>query len=302
MQTKAHLHTEFWQALQQPRMPAVGRQHAGLVDLSNDLDEGHHGHVSELALPLRAVGSQAPDEEEGVANVLVWCTMVVVHAAMHNFTHLVHEEHDLLFEHLSGVSEVPDVAEAYDGINLPSGYHCIHACAGAALHVLADDLCASLPEAQSQEPTQLDDGLLEDDGLHGLPHLLHVVGSVQQLPAPAALGQLLPAFGVLNLLPPVLQVAELHGLQGVVLDGLHLGYHSLDGVQQQLVGGLGERDCTDADSEADEDRLQHAEASFQLCCAPDVKDKHHVNVVFLPARLCQWRVVLHFGAPQLLVN
>mmetsp|Transcript_95904 Transcript_95904/g.254774 ORF Transcript_95904/g.254774 Transcript_95904/m.254774 type:complete len:380 (-) Transcript_95904:852-1991(-) len=287
MQTEAHLHAVVGDALQQARVPAVYGQDAGLVDLGYNLDEGHDGHVRQLGLLLRARPGEAPDDEEGVADVLVRSPVEVVHAAVHNLAHLVHEDHDLLLQHLRRVCEVADAAEADDGVNLLPRHHRVHPSAVATLHVLPDDLGAGLAKTQREQSTKFDDGLLEDDRFHGLPDLFCMACPVQQLPEGAHLGELLTALHALDLFAPVLQVAKLHGLQWIVPDGLHLGDHALNRFEQQLVGIDVEGPHADANGKADEDGLEHAQPSLQLRRSPTIKGKNHVHVVLLGVGLHQ---------------
>mmetsp|Transcript_97145 Transcript_97145/g.270310 ORF Transcript_97145/g.270310 Transcript_97145/m.270310 type:complete len:403 (-) Transcript_97145:1439-2647(-) len=302
MQAEAHLHSVLGQALQQARVIAVDCKHPGLVYLSHDLDEGHDGHVRKFRLLLWRNPRQPPDDEEGVTDVLVGGPVEVVNATMHDLTNLVDEDHDLLLQDLGGEREVADVAKADDGVHLVPGHHRVNPGAVPALHVLPDDLGAGFSEAQGQQATQLDDGLLEDDSLHGLPHLLQVAAQVHQLLELGHLGQLLLALGILDLLAPVLQVAQLYRLQRIVLDGLHLSNHALDGVQEQLVC-VGIKGCrADANGKADEDRLDHAQACLQPRDVSNVEGGHDVEVPLLISCLHERHEVFNLRAPQLLIN
>mmetsp|Transcript_13064 Transcript_13064/g.27308 ORF Transcript_13064/g.27308 Transcript_13064/m.27308 type:complete len:208 (-) Transcript_13064:1954-2577(-) len=207
MQAEAHLHAVVGQPLQQAWMAAIDRDHPGLVDFGNNLDEGHHSHVSQLRLPLLGGTRQAPDEEEAIADVLVWGAVVVIHTPVHNLGDLVHEEHNFLLQDLGRIREVTDAAEAYDGANLLPGRHGLHTSAGATTHVLPDDLRAGLAKAQGQEAPEFDDGLLQHHRLHGLLHLLAKFVLVYELPTPAHLAELLLALRSLYLLAAMLQVA-----------------------------------------------------------------------------------------------
>ena len=92
---------------------------------------------------------------------------------MHNCTNFVDENHDSFLEDFGGISEVPDVAEAEDGDDLLSGQHGVDL--SSAGHVLRDDFAARLSEAQREQGADLDDGLLQNDGLHGPLLLLLLV-------------------------------------------------------------------------------------------------------------------------------
>mmetsp|Transcript_132619 Transcript_132619/g.330774 ORF Transcript_132619/g.330774 Transcript_132619/m.330774 type:complete len:454 (-) Transcript_132619:567-1928(-) len=302
MKSEAHLHLEARHPLQQTRMLAPRRQHARLVDLGEDLDEGHDGHIRELRLPLGRQPGEPPDDHEGVAYILVGRSVVVVGAAVHDLADLVHKDHDPFTKDLRRMLKVPDGAETENGIDLYSGSTDVDAGAARAVGEAPDDLGAGLAEAEGEEAPELDDGLLEHDGLHGLLNFLHVLVLVEEAHAPPHLCELFLPASLLDLLPPVLQVAEAHGLERIVLDGFHLGDHSLDGVEEELVGVLGEGHRPKADCEADEDRLQHAEPGLECRGATNVESEEHVEVKLLTRREPHRRSKLPLGAPELRVR
>mmetsp|Transcript_43821 Transcript_43821/g.76977 ORF Transcript_43821/g.76977 Transcript_43821/m.76977 type:complete len:253 (-) Transcript_43821:2015-2773(-) len=188
VEPKAHLHAVVGHTLQHARVASVLREHWRLVDRGNDPDERHNRHVRQLRLPIHRHAGEAPDKEEGIADVLVGCAMVVINTTMDNLPHLVHKQHHLLFQNLRGIRETSNVAEADDCIHLLPWHHGVDPSTVSTLHVLPDDLSTCLAKAQCKETAQLDDGLLKDDRLHGSLHLFHLVSSVPEFPAPAALG------------------------------------------------------------------------------------------------------------------
>mmetsp|Transcript_117421 Transcript_117421/g.219572 ORF Transcript_117421/g.219572 Transcript_117421/m.219572 type:complete len:263 (+) Transcript_117421:256-1044(+) len=229
--------------------------------------------------------------------------MVVVDTTVDNLPDLIDKQHHFLLQHLSRVRKMPDVAETDDCIHLLPRDHGIDASACAATHVdvVSDDFRTSLTKAQSQQATEFDDCLLEDHRLHRLL-CSSLFESGTTLPQLASLGHLLLPLTILDLLSPVLQVSKSHGLQRIVLNGLHLGDHALDGLQQQLIGIIGKRHGSDAHGTADEDCLQHAESSLELCYASTVKRKQNLNVMLLSVCPCGWHKVFHFRTSQILIK
>mmetsp|Transcript_108712 Transcript_108712/g.306364 ORF Transcript_108712/g.306364 Transcript_108712/m.306364 type:complete len:257 (+) Transcript_108712:945-1715(+) len=224
--------------------------------------------------------------------------MVFVHAAVHDLANLVHEDHHLLLQHFGRVHEIPDATKADDGVDLRTWDHRVHAGTSAALHVLADDLSSSLTEAQREKTSEFDNRLFQDDGLHRLLHflLLALFEVHHELPG---LRELLAALRILDFLAAILEVTQVHGLQRVVFDCLHFRNHALDGIQQQRVGIVGKRHGTDANDEADENCLQHAQARLQLRHAPDVESEDHVHEFALVGRPCNGGNPVHLRAAQL---
>mmetsp|Transcript_104281 Transcript_104281/g.181196 ORF Transcript_104281/g.181196 Transcript_104281/m.181196 type:complete len:222 (+) Transcript_104281:878-1543(+) len=221
--------------------------------------------------------------------------MVVVDTTVDNLPDLIDKQHHFLLQHLSRVRKMPDVAETDDCIHLLPRDHGIDASACAATHVdvVSDDFRTSLTKAQSQQATEFDDCLLEDHRLHRLL-CSSLFESGTTLPQLASLGHLLLPLTILDFLSPVLQVSKSHGLQRIVLNGLHLGDHALDGLQQQLIGIIGKRHGSDAHGTADEDCLQHAESSLKLCDASIVESKENLNVTLFGVRPCGRHEVLNF--------
>mmetsp|Transcript_45141 Transcript_45141/g.119363 ORF Transcript_45141/g.119363 Transcript_45141/m.119363 type:complete len:539 (-) Transcript_45141:150-1766(-) len=300
MQTEAQLHPVLRDPLQEAWVFSVLSQHPRLVDLRQHPDKRRDGQVGELPLSLPRRARQAPDQQETVADVLVGGAVIIVDATVNYLTDLIDEDHDLLLKHLRRICEVPDVAETDDGVDLLPRHHGVDPRRPAA-HVLPDDLGARLSEAEGQEAAELDDRLLEDDRLHRLLHLFEVVALVKQLHAPAHSRKLLLSPGVLDLLAAELDVAELHRVERVVLDCLHLRDHPLDRVEQELVCIAGEGHRPDADCEADEYRLQDAQARAQLCRSPAVEQEHHRDMVALPLRVGERDIHPLLRAPQLLL-
>mmetsp|Transcript_15272 Transcript_15272/g.28216 ORF Transcript_15272/g.28216 Transcript_15272/m.28216 type:complete len:261 (+) Transcript_15272:895-1677(+) len=227
--------------------------------------------------------------------------MVIVNATMDNLPNLIDKQHDFLFQHLSRVSKMSDMAETDDRIHFLPGDHGIDASRRASIHVVSDDFCTSFTEAQCQQTPKFDNRLLKDHCFHWLL-CSSLLESGTTLPQLASLGHLLLPLTILDLLSPVLQVSKSHGLQRIVLNGLHLGYHALDGLQQQLIGIIGKRHGSDAHGTADEDCLQHAESSLELCYASTVKRKQNLNVMLLSVCPCGWHKVFHFRTSQILIK
>mmetsp|Transcript_25179 Transcript_25179/g.72573 ORF Transcript_25179/g.72573 Transcript_25179/m.72573 type:complete len:206 (-) Transcript_25179:1612-2229(-) len=205
-------------------MAAVCRQHGGLVHSTYDLGEGQDRHVAELRRRhllyrparriMRVLGAREapPHKQECVAVVFVRGAIVLLDHTVDDLCDLVDEVHDPGLEHLRRHAEVLDAGVADDAIDALAWHHDVHPIRGAD-HVRGDDLRAGLAEAERQQGTQLDDGLLEDYGLHGLFHLVQVVRSVvEELPERAHGRELLLTLGRLDLLAAELRVAELHRL------------------------------------------------------------------------------------------
>ena len=65
----------------------------------------------------------------------------------------------LLLKHFRRFRELPDVAEAEDGVHFPPRHHGVQV--PAVLHVLADDLRPRVAEADRQQGTDFGDGSLQ---------------------------------------------------------------------------------------------------------------------------------------------
>mmetsp|Transcript_6512 Transcript_6512/g.5799 ORF Transcript_6512/g.5799 Transcript_6512/m.5799 type:complete len:216 (-) Transcript_6512:284-931(-) len=185
MEAEAHLHAVVGHPLVEFLVLSVPAQLVTHPDGGHDLHERQHRHVTELLHPVlvspqrnlifdlvivHIVLIELPHKEEGISDVLVGGPVVAVHDAMDDLSDFVHKDHHFGLEDLSGVGEVSDVAEAEDRHDFLAREHRVHI--ATALHVLGNDLGASLSEAQSQQGADLDDGLLEQFGLHDLPLLL----------------------------------------------------------------------------------------------------------------------------------
>mmetsp|Transcript_10237 Transcript_10237/g.32437 ORF Transcript_10237/g.32437 Transcript_10237/m.32437 type:complete len:236 (+) Transcript_10237:1026-1733(+) len=221
--------------------------------------------------------ANAPDEKEGLPYVLVGSPKILVHDPMDDLRHLVHKDHGLLLQDLRGDVEVLDLDVAVDGLDLPAGDHGVHAVAVVVLHVLqivANDLRTGLPEPEGKQGAELDDGVLEDLGLHG--HLLVRLDTLPPLPrlrpvwartderdlepmqpgiqwTQAALPEVL-----LGSLLIELHVPELDGVQRVLADQLHLVDHPLDGVKDEVVRVPAEEQRAQRQQDDDKDRADHA--------------------------------------------
>ena len=105
-----------------------------------------------------------PHEEESVADVFIRGSAVKVHLHVDDLADGVDELHDALLEHLGGIGELTNVAEAEDGDDFLPRDHGVDL--AAAFHVLGDDLGAGFAESDGEEPADLGDGVLEHARLH----------------------------------------------------------------------------------------------------------------------------------------
>mmetsp|Transcript_17770 Transcript_17770/g.51856 ORF Transcript_17770/g.51856 Transcript_17770/m.51856 type:complete len:356 (+) Transcript_17770:202-1269(+) len=160
VKTEAHAHAVVREALCKLGVLTVLLEQRGGVDVGDYLDERDQGHVREALLLAGAVLREAPGQEEGVPDVLVGAAEVLVDAGVHHARNAVDEDHNLILQDLGGVSEVAYVAKTEDPLHPPTRDHGVQSRAGLPLHVLADDLGASLAEAKGQQRADLDDRLL----------------------------------------------------------------------------------------------------------------------------------------------
>mmetsp|Transcript_101202 Transcript_101202/g.241298 ORF Transcript_101202/g.241298 Transcript_101202/m.241298 type:complete len:306 (-) Transcript_101202:1267-2184(-) len=241
---------------------------------------------------------QPPGQKEGLPDVLVWIAEELVDAGVNHGCNSVDEDHDLILKNFGGICEVADVAEAKNRLNSAPWDHGIQSRAVAAAHVLANDLSARLSKAQCQQGPDLDDGLFQNHGLHGLRD-----GLRRRTPAPDALPHrqeppnaqtlalalrfrisvfsLLAALEGSHLLPVMLLVANGHGFKRIVSDLVELRDHSLDGCQNQPVCILRKGHGSEAQQETDEDRLRRVQNRLQLRAGPAVEDEHEVDLFIL---------------------
>ena len=127
-------------------METIRRQRVGLLYFDCDTNlaqltgvtqepssKGHHGHISDLGPDLRVPFADAPNlrgvlqmllnrrtscYKEGIAtDDLVRAAVISITNAMHDLTHLIHEDHDLLFENICGIAKVSDATKSEDGFN-----------------------------------------------------------------------------------------------------------------------------------------------------------------------------------------
>ena len=112
-----------------------------------------------------AVG-ELPDEQKGVADVLVGRAAVQRDLAVDDAGDRVDEAHDLLLEHLGGVGELPDVAKPKNAGDAPAGDHWVEL--PSRSHVARDDLGARVAEPHGQQGADLVDGVLQNPRLHQL--------------------------------------------------------------------------------------------------------------------------------------
>mmetsp|Transcript_53139 Transcript_53139/g.137279 ORF Transcript_53139/g.137279 Transcript_53139/m.137279 type:complete len:340 (-) Transcript_53139:1917-2936(-) len=271
----------------QGRMRAVYGQVAVAAHLRKHLDEGHHSQVSDLGPQLRLEQPDPPHEQEGGATILVRRAKVLVHHPVQNGRHLVHEDLGLPLQHLCDATEMADVAEAVDGLDLVARYHCIYRGIGIITsEVLDDDLAPRLSEAQRQKGAELDDGILEDAGLQK-HHRTRFPGTSVLLAAPPAL--------------PAARVTDRHGAHRAQSDDLHQPGHSLDRCQDKVVHIPAEEQSPCGEDHDDERGLKNTKdrlPSHVLRCLED-KDEVPVYLVTVCARH-HGRVPDGFLPPELL--
>mmetsp|Transcript_69625 Transcript_69625/g.166127 ORF Transcript_69625/g.166127 Transcript_69625/m.166127 type:complete len:294 (+) Transcript_69625:959-1840(+) len=193
--------------------------------------------------------------------------MVGVTNTMHNFTHLVHEDHHLLLQDFGGVSKVADAAEPEDRFDFLAWNHGVQLRGGAALHVVHNDLGARLAKAQGKEASELDQSPFQDGRLQGFQRTCLPLAATAPL-----------SFVFFLFLFPVLNVTKLHGVQRVLSDGLQFHEDALQWAQQKPVGVFGEGECPHGQGRANEEGLQHAETGCCLNQRPGVEDKKHIDV------------------------
>mmetsp|Transcript_19615 Transcript_19615/g.18693 ORF Transcript_19615/g.18693 Transcript_19615/m.18693 type:complete len:258 (-) Transcript_19615:321-1094(-) len=114
-----------------------------------------------------AEGLWLPDEEEGVAKVLVGGAAELVDAGVDDLGDVVDEEQDLLLHDLGEVIEVADVGEGEQGLDPLAISDLLQVLdqgdpSPLMLHALLDELLPSIPEAQRQQGPDFLDGVLDD--------------------------------------------------------------------------------------------------------------------------------------------
>mmetsp|Transcript_54176 Transcript_54176/g.167965 ORF Transcript_54176/g.167965 Transcript_54176/m.167965 type:complete len:309 (-) Transcript_54176:324-1250(-) len=292
MQGEAQVHAEpRAQALLQARVPAVARQCGRLVHTGEDPREGDEREVGQALAEEALEAVRAPDDEEGVAHVLVDRSVVLVDDAVNDLRNLVHELHDLALKDLGREAEVPDPGVADDALHAAAWDHRVDARAVQAAHVVAHDVRARLPEAQGQQGAQLDDCLLENESLHGLLALGgweicldEAVPTLEPLVEEFVATGLQLGFPVLDdLLQLELGVGHLQGYQRVVCDRLHLLHHPLHRLEHQGAGVAGEEERADAEDDADEEGGDQREHGLLACEGPLVEEEDQVPIVELDA-------------------
>mmetsp|Transcript_83801 Transcript_83801/g.260416 ORF Transcript_83801/g.260416 Transcript_83801/m.260416 type:complete len:377 (+) Transcript_83801:423-1553(+) len=174
VQTIAHRHAVVCHAPHESRVvPVLGEQRR-LADLRHGLDDRNQGHIGQALLLLWGMAGEAPCQEEGLTHVLVRAAAKLAGASVDDRSNAVGEHRDLVLQDLSRLGEVPHGAEAKYALDCPPGPHGVEGGGQVALHALHDDLRAGLAEAESQQRAYLDDGLLQDNRLHGLGYLVEV--------------------------------------------------------------------------------------------------------------------------------
>jgi hypothetical protein len=168
----------------------------------------------------------------------------------------IHKDHDLLLENFGGVGEISDVAETEDRYDLLPWYDGVHTT--RALHVLSDNLGASLAEAQGEKRPNVDDRLLQHISLkhHIVLSLLLVrLLSLATAPPPPFLSL---ALQVLQFLHRYLFIFFfLRCSQGILGNARDLLDHLLDGIDHELIA-IGREDQRAEDKHhAHEDRVRY---------------------------------------------
>mmetsp|Transcript_51607 Transcript_51607/g.116169 ORF Transcript_51607/g.116169 Transcript_51607/m.116169 type:complete len:497 (-) Transcript_51607:460-1950(-) len=190
---------------------------------------------------------------------------------MHDLRDLVHKCHDAILEHLCRDAEVTDPGGTNNALNPGAFDHCVDVCTIEDLHVVGDDVCTSLPKAESQQRTKLDDGLLENHCLHefagGRCWRAH-----HNVPKPLELVLLLPLrLCFVHLLKLKLVVGHLHCHQWIFAEGVHLGDHVLDWMQHEPVCVVREEERHCHQRQADEQRSPEGEHALLLDKWAEVK-------------------------------
>lgn len=245
MQAEAHFDFVVWHSLVETSVIGVLPHLPRPFSLAHDLEEADQAHVAELrdfvrwderqlsrlrVFNLRII-IELPYEEKGIADVLVRSALVPVDNAMHDFPDLIHKEHDSLLKHLRCVSELSDVAETKYSDAFVAGQQRVYIV--SLLHVLTDDLRASLSEAYREQASDL--------GQRGLQHFC-LQGR--------RLALRLLALDLLNLelLLVLLQLLHtiflclLRCLDWVLCDVLDFGNHVLNGAQHEVLRHFGQQE------------------------------------------------------------
>mmetsp|Transcript_80074 Transcript_80074/g.248509 ORF Transcript_80074/g.248509 Transcript_80074/m.248509 type:complete len:631 (-) Transcript_80074:970-2862(-) len=302
VQAEAQAHAVFVAPREQRRVLPVLSQLPVAVRGGQDLDEGHDAQLGDLRAELGLVEPHAPDEKEGLPHILVRGPEVLVYNPVHDLRDLVHEDHRLLLQHLRGDGEVLDLAVAVDGLNLPPRDHRVHADV-VVVQVVADNLTASLAEAQREQGTELDDRVLQDLRLHRLSLLLLLPDLLPPDDAPAPLhppprprqllllavevrldrlqegaeaGAEAPGLHRARLLVELrapLLVAQLDGVERVLPYQLDLVDHPLDRVQHQVVRVRAEHQRAHGQGDDDEHRADHAHGCLGDRAPADVEQE-----------------------------
>ena len=177
VEPESHRNGEIGHAGLEPAVQAVLEHQWVLVYLDEGLHEAKHREIRQDAqvppvLPLYGVGlvvervlllRDLPHQQEGLADVLVRAPAVTVHRFVHQRTDLVHEDQNLLLEHLSHLREVPDIAKAENRAFFLALYHRVHV--SLLDYVRADDLGTRAAEDYRQKRTNFDDGITDDSRL-----------------------------------------------------------------------------------------------------------------------------------------
>merc|ERR1719482_779178 len=114
--------------------------------------------------------------------------------------------------------------------------------------------------------SQFDNRSLQNYGLHWLLYLVLLFEVMPAFPELVSMLDLVFTLRVQKLLAFEFNVTKAHGLHWVVLDSVKLRHHTLNWLKQQLIGIIGESQSANTNSDANEDRLEHAERGLRLRC------------------------------------
>mmetsp|Transcript_31687 Transcript_31687/g.78962 ORF Transcript_31687/g.78962 Transcript_31687/m.78962 type:complete len:201 (-) Transcript_31687:1073-1675(-) len=98
---------------------------------------------------------RAPHDEEGVADILVRLTLVVVARLVNDLTDGICEQHHLVLQTLHGIGKLTNIAEPVRALLLLAPNHQVKLCALRVGQVCGDDLVASTAETQLHQTHNL---------------------------------------------------------------------------------------------------------------------------------------------------
>ena len=133
MQAETHLYAVIWYSRIEKGIFLVSNKFPRLLDSRNDLDKGNYSHVSQLLdliclhqedvtrrLSDNILLVKLPDKQESITNVLIRRPGVRIDDVMHDFSDLVHEDHNILLEDFCRICEITNITESEDTHDLAS--------------------------------------------------------------------------------------------------------------------------------------------------------------------------------------